>query len=696
MLLEKASDLSLEGPDYNEGARFLELLDAACDFTFQTFDDKKGRKDRELVRELHGTLPEHILTLTQLNEAGAGIFVTVNKTDMLGRRTENIACVRTVFQDDDARFAGTYPLEPSIVVETSQGKAQRYWLADGLSFEEFDGVMARLVQDFGADPNAKDLARVLRLPGFYHRKAEPHLVRIVGGNGRRYGRGEILYAFPPLARSKRAGVAAVGDIELDQRANIEAAREYLTKRAPLAIEGRGGDTTTYRVCCVVRDYALFEGTALSLLWEDWNPRCIPPWTWDELEEKVRRALAYGRGQIGSRTPEGMLPAVVAVPQPEATQRAPVASTAMKRGLITRNLAEVSNEPIEWLWPNMLARGKFNLLAGAPGLGKSQLLIQIAAILSVGRKWPTGEDCKRGGVLFVQGEDGIGDTIGPRFDAAAGDRSRFEIMNLVEDVDSSGQPVKRVFHLDTDLHLIEAWFRDHPDFDTLMIDPVAAYLGKADSHKDAEVRAVLTPLADLAQALNLTIIGIAHLNKSSGSQGASGRISGSAAYVQVPRIVLMVAQDPDNPDLSVIQLHKKNICKKSPGLSYGIESIVLPHPKYPRGIETSRIAWKGQKTIDLDEALDTAGRQRKTSSMDEASIWLKDYLKDGPKAMWDIEEAAKGAGLSWNSVRAAKKALGVVSEKGRGDTLSPWKWRLPVDHPAWLSALMPPPPYGKMQ
>jgi hypothetical protein len=51
-----------------------------------------------------------------------------------------------------------------MVVRTSPGKFQRYWLCDGLSFSDHRLVMDRISRDFGNDPNAKDLARVLRLP----------------------------------------------------------------------------------------------------------------------------------------------------------------------------------------------------------------------------------------------------------------------------------------------------------------------------------------------------------------------------------------------------------------------------------------------------------------------------------------------------------------------------------------------------
>jgi len=237
-LFEKPNNgqsIKLDGPDYSGAARFLEVLDPTGEyFTFQTFDDDKRRRDGSLARVGHGALVDQFLYLWELNDQGAGVFVTPNATALSGaRNNENIVRVRAVFQDDDKRFAGSYPLAPSIVVESSPGKFQRYWCVEGLSFEEFDGVMERIIADYGGDPDAKGLCRVMRLPGFFHRKAEPFLVRIVSAGGKRYTREEILAAFPPLARPRYSKAAAAeNDIELDQPANIEAARQYLVERAP--------------------------------------------------------------------------------------------------------------------------------------------------------------------------------------------------------------------------------------------------------------------------------------------------------------------------------------------------------------------------------------------------------------------------------------------------------------------------------
>ena len=64
--------------------------------------------------------------------------------------------------------------------------------------------MERMIESYGSDPNAKDLSRVLRVPGFLNRKhGDPHQVRVLSSPGWRYSRAEILAAFPPVERKER-------------------------------------------------------------------------------------------------------------------------------------------------------------------------------------------------------------------------------------------------------------------------------------------------------------------------------------------------------------------------------------------------------------------------------------------------------------------------------------------------------------
>jgi hypothetical protein len=154
-------------------------------FTFQTFADTEAEDGRRLVRVLHGSLNQHFDTLSALNTAGAGVYVTVNQTDGKGRKAENITQVRAQFVDlDGAPLAPVleWSLKPRVVIETSPGRFHAYWLVTKEVSTDFDGFRERqrqLAKLFNADPKCIDLPRVLRLAGFTHRKAAPFRCRVV-------------------------------------------------------------------------------------------------------------------------------------------------------------------------------------------------------------------------------------------------------------------------------------------------------------------------------------------------------------------------------------------------------------------------------------------------------------------------------------------------------------------------------------
>lgn len=168
----------------HEAQRFLNALAPNEKFTFQTFDDSPA--DRPLAKIYHGTVAQHAARLTQLNNQGAGIYVMTNRGDLKGRKNINVTGVRVLFAD----FDGTDPadalaLNPHIVVQSSQGKFHCYWRISDCPLNEFKAMQEAIATKFNSDPNVKDIARVMRLPGFLHRKEEPfqtHILSIQDGS----------------------------------------------------------------------------------------------------------------------------------------------------------------------------------------------------------------------------------------------------------------------------------------------------------------------------------------------------------------------------------------------------------------------------------------------------------------------------------------------------------------------------------
>ena len=115
--------------------------------------------------------------------------MVINRTNLVGRASENVVAVRAQFADFDSAKPETVVLNlkglgltPHMIVESSAGKWHVYWFVVGASLGEFSATQARLAAVLGSDTSVKDLPRVMRLPGFPHQKDEcaPSIVRIAG------------------------------------------------------------------------------------------------------------------------------------------------------------------------------------------------------------------------------------------------------------------------------------------------------------------------------------------------------------------------------------------------------------------------------------------------------------------------------------------------------------------------------------
>ncbi|HAB99099.1 MAG TPA: hypothetical protein DCE71_04685 [Parachlamydiales bacterium] len=65
------------------------------------------------------------------------------------------------------------------MVESSPGRYHAYWIVRDVPLERFTEIQGVLSARFKGDPKVKDLPRVMRLPGFLHRKGEPFTTRII-------------------------------------------------------------------------------------------------------------------------------------------------------------------------------------------------------------------------------------------------------------------------------------------------------------------------------------------------------------------------------------------------------------------------------------------------------------------------------------------------------------------------------------
>jgi len=209
---------------------------------------------------------------------------------------------------------------------------------------------------------------------------------------------------------------------------------------------------------------------------------------------------------------------------------------------------------------------------------------------------------------------------------------------------------------------------------LSIDPVTAHLGDIDSHKNADVRALLTPLADLASRFGVAVVGVSHLNKA-GGQKALLRVSGSLAFVAAARAAYLIASDDESDGRRLLLPLENNIGPDRTGFSFNIKSVSLGS-----GIETSCVAWDSKPvTVTADDVLgaETSGGHGK-GALEEAKEFLRDVLSRGGIEGTAIYRQADDAGHSKRTIDRAKRELGIRSSKST--FTSPWRWDLPANNP----------------
>lgn len=342
-----------------------------------------------------------------------------------------------------------------------------------------------------------------------------------------------------------------------------------------------------------------------------------------------------------------------------TQTLPQTTVVLKCG------ADLTPEPVQWLWPDWLALGKFHLLAGAPGQGKTTIAMGMAATVTIGGRWPDGARCEAGNVLIWSGEDDYTDTLLPRLIAAGADRSRVFFV----DGTRTGDAV-RPFDPSTDTRTLKEAIQQIGSVRLIVIDPVSTAVA-GDSHKNTEVRRGLQPLVDLATSINAALLGITHLSKGGQGSDPAQRVIGSIAFTAVARVVLVAARvkSEDGADKRILARSKSNIGPDNGGFEYHLAQVeALP------GIDASRIEWgQAVEGSARDLLTDPAEGDDGTDHADAVSLLKAELTADCWTAAKHATKSLKDAGFSQKQVWSASKKIKVVRKKGGMD--GGWYWRL---------------------
>jgi putative DNA primase/helicase len=213
-----------------------------------------------------------------------------------------------------------------------------------------------------------------------------------------------------------------------------------------------------------------------------------------------------------------------------------------------------------------------------------------------------------------------------------------------------------------------------------------------------VRSQLFPLKQLAEKLGVAFSAVTHPPKNAGARIAIDSFIGSQAFIAASRAAhYCLAEMSDEDDsgrcrptgrvlfTNVRTSHSAPV----PTLAYRIEQVNIGWDrKRERDILVPHIVW-AREPIDI--TADEARRMNQAASSDgrkARSVPIKEFLRDiliaagAPVLQKIITERGALRGFSLSQLRRARKAVGAIAFKRRGENLtSPWLWAMPEYVPA---------------
>jgi hypothetical protein len=349
--------------------------------------------------------------------------------------------------------------------------------------------------------------------------------------------------------------------------------------------------------------------------------------------------------------------------------------------------QIPVERTEWLWgqgnAGYIPIGEPVLIAGAGEIGKGTLTDDLIARSTRGLPGPDGSPLVSGSWIITSAEESPGRRR-LRQEPAGADLSKIYSASMVKQFDAADAVSETAFTLD-DLQLLRDLIgkikAKGERVVGIVIDPIGSYVGHVDTHRDAELRTVLAPLAKLAADERLAVVLICHTGKQQYSR-AVDTILGSVAFGNFAREVLWVGRDPDdlNGPHRILACAKSNVGIKPAALPFTIESV-------PENPTVPRIVWHDPL---VDETADSILRKIRAaensecnagSGVEVACDWLSSRLGSGPRAVADLQkeydEQKDGALFSWETLKKkAAPRLDVWHRKVGFGADSKWYWGLP--------------------
>ena len=303
------------------------------------------------------------------------------------------------------------------------------------------------------------------------------------------------------------------------------------------------------------------------------------------------------------------------------------------------LSDVQEKMAEWLVPGYMPRGQINIWAGDGGSGKTAAWCGLVAAISTGQKVFFENDVPDEfiksapeKIIFFSSEDSLEYTLKARLRKAGANMDNIYSVSLKDE---------RFSQIKFNSQLLKDLIREvRPAL--VVFDPLQAFIPpEIQMGQRNAMRNCLNPLIGLGEEYGTTFLIIVHTNKRQGTYGRN-RIADSADVWDIARSVMIVGQTQEK-DIRYMSHEKCNYGELQSTALFTITDGVAEFKEY-----TDR------RDADFVRERDFAAYQ--APQRQDAEKFIIDYLKNGKQKTADLDEAAKAAGISKNTLGRAKTKL----------------------------------------
>ena len=304
------------------------------------------------------------------------------------------------------------------------------------------------------------------------------------------------------------------------------------------------------------------------------------------------------------------------------------ATPARMGVV-QTLNNFRSRKMQWLWEGIVPIGAAVIFAGQGGVSKSTFSIALAGRVTRGSLAGVLFG-KPADVLYVSHEDGIEDVVLPRAQVNDVDTGKFHIFGVATKIVNGVSMPK----FPEDLNLLEEKIREL-GVKLVIVDPILSSMASGrDPNSNVDVRELIDPLNQLAQRMQITIVCIAHINKT--VTNARTAVTGSAAWSDATRGTLLFAMEESDPTLDysdvVFGSTKGNYGRNGTNYTYRLRSHDHTHDSGEVG-SIPKVEFLGLSTRSVGDVLAGAGEDRREGALKGE---VKEYLDTLPGAVYITE------------------------------------------------------------